>query len=103
LELQHALAITDGASALNERNLTETGLMVSVCVGLVIIDKESDIIRLVHYTTQEYFERMQNLWFPHTQRDIATTCVTYLSFNAFEAGSCPTDEEFKARLRLNPF
>ena len=30
------------------------------------------------------------------------TCVTYLSFDAFETGFCPTDEEFEARLRLNP-
>jgi Ankyrin repeats (3 copies)/Ankyrin repeats (many copies) len=102
LELRHALATTEGASALNERNLTETGLMVSVCAGLVTIDKESDIIRLVHYTTQKYFERTQRDWFPDAQRDITTTCVTYLSFNAFEAGFCPTDKEFEARLQQNP-
>jgi hypothetical protein len=34
--------------------------MVSVCAGLVTIDEESNIIRLVHHTTQEYFERSQN-------------------------------------------
>jgi hypothetical protein len=46
---------------------------------------------------------MQDFWFPNAQGDITTTCVTYLSFDAFEAGFCPTDEEFKARLQLNPF
>ena len=39
--------------------------MVSVCAGLVTVDEESDIIRLVHYTTQEFFERTQNIWFPN--------------------------------------
>jgi len=27
---------------------------------------------------QEYFERMQMSWFPNTQRQIATICITYL-------------------------
>ena len=40
---------------------------------------------------------------PNAQRDIATTCVTYLSFDAFESGFCPTDKDFEARLQLNPF
>src|SRR5436305_14863573 len=76
--------------------------MVSVCAGLVIVDKESDIIRLVHYTTQEYFERTWVSWFPDSQRDIASICVIYLSFDVFKPGFCLTDHEFAARLRSNP-
>ena len=34
-------------------------VLVSVCAGLVTIDRESNIIRLVHYTTEEFFERIQ--------------------------------------------
>jgi ankyrin repeat protein len=102
LELRHALAVEVGCSALDERNLVEIEVMVSACAGLVTFDREMDIIRLVHYTTQEYFERTQKTWFPDVERDIATTCVTYLSFNAFATGFCPTDEEFEARLRLHP-
>jgi ankyrin repeat protein len=30
------------------------------------------------------------------------TCVTYLSFNAFETGFCPMGEEFEARLQSHP-
>jgi hypothetical protein len=63
LELRHALAVEIGESEIDEDNLPEIEDIVSVCAGLVIVDKESDIIRLVHYTTQEYFERKQNYWF----------------------------------------
>src|ERR1700722_14607775 len=100
-ELRHALAVEIGESELDEDNLPEVEDMVSVCAGLVIVDEESDIIRLVHYTTQEYFERTWRSWFPNAQRDIATICVTYLSFDIFQTGFCLTDEDFKARLRLN--
>lgn len=85
LELQHALAVEVGELALDPDNLRDTEVMLSVCAGLVTIDKESGIIRLVHYTTQEYFDRTWNFWFPNAQNDITITCVTYLSFDAFES------------------
>jgi ankyrin repeat protein len=100
-ELQHALAVRPGMAELDEDFLPEVEVLGSICVGLVTIDEQSHAIRLVHHTTQEYFERTQIFWFPNGQRDIATTCVTYLSFDAFETGFCPTDEEFEARLQLN--
>ena len=40
--------------------------------------------------------------FPNAKTDIAKTCITYLSFDAFEAGFCSTDEEFETRLHSNP-
>jgi len=94
LELRHALAVEINGSKLDGENLPEIEDMVSVCAGLVTVDEESSIIRLVHYTTQEYFERTWKDWFPNAQTDIAITCITYLSFDAFEAGFCPTDDEF---------
>src|SRR4029077_1436175 len=100
-ELQHALAVTEGASTLDSRNLRQIGLIISVCTGLVTVDTESDIIRFVHFTTQEYFEQTARTWFPHAQTDITKTCVTYLSFDAFKTGSTPTKEDFTARLQSN--
>jgi hypothetical protein len=58
--------------------------MVYVCAGLVTVDEESNIIRLVHYTTQECFERTQNDWFPNAETDVTIICVTYLSFRVFK-------------------
>ena len=81
LELQHALAVEPGQPELDEDNLPQIEDMVSVCAGLVTVDEESGIIRLVHYTTQEYFERTLDRWFPDAHHNIADTCVTYLSFH----------------------
>ena len=87
-ELQHALAVVVGDSKLDEDNLERTERIISVCAGLATIDEESGIIRLVHYTTQEYFERTQRQWFPDAQTNITTICVSYLLFNEFESGIC---------------
>ncbi|KAJ4182613.1 hypothetical protein NW759_017119 [Fusarium solani] len=102
-ELRHALATKMGKSELDLGDLPQIGDMVSVCAGLVTVDEESGIIRLVHYTTQEYLKRTRERWFLDPESVITTTCVTYLSFNVFEAGFCKTDYEFEERLRSNPF
>jgi len=101
-ELQHALGVEDGEPELDNENLPQIDDIISTCVGLVTIDEESDIIRLVHYTMQEYFERTQNRWFPDAETKITETCVTYLSFDTFGSDYCQTDSDFEERLRLNP-
>lgn len=100
-ELQHALAVEVNEVKLDNDNFPDIELMVSVCAGLVTADEESGIIRLVHYTTQEYFERTQKSWFPSAKDDITEICVTYLSFSVFKSESCQTDAEFEERLRVN--
>jgi hypothetical protein len=102
LELQHALAVETGEPKLDEENVPGIEDMVSICAGIVTVDEENAIIHLVHYTTREYFKRTQSTWFPNAEKDIATTCITYLSFNTFESGFCRTDRELEARLQLNP-
>ena len=101
LELQHAIAVNIGSQKIDEDDIPDIEDMVSACAGLVTVDVESGIIRLVHYTTQEYFRRTWNSLFPNAETDIARTCITYLSYDVFEAGYCSTEEEFEARLQDN--
>jgi hypothetical protein len=101
-ELQYALAVEVGDSEFDKENIIDAEDIISVCAGLVTIDTESTIIQFAHYTISEYFNRTRGRWFPNAETDITTICVAYMSFRAFEAGFCPTDEEFEARLRLQP-
>ncbi|KAK3299913.1 ankyrin repeat-containing protein [Chaetomium fimeti] len=75
VELQHALAVEQNASELSEDNFPGIKLIVSVCAGLVTVNEQNGIIRLVHYTTQEYFEQTQGTWFPEAQSDITRACI----------------------------
>ncbi|KAJ5177143.1 uncharacterized protein N7482_003020 [Penicillium canariense] len=97
-ELQYALAIKEGKFQLDEGNLPHIRDMVSVCLGLITIDDESSIIRLVHYTTQEYFARTREDWVSNAHTEIAKSCVTCLSFDVFEAGYCSTIYDLDERL-----
>ncbi|KAJ5244114.1 hypothetical protein N7489_004210 [Penicillium chrysogenum] len=101
-ELQVALTVEVGESDLDKENLPDLDDMVSVCAGLVTVDKQSNIIRLVHYTAQEYFERNQSTWFPKAHDDIGNICVTFLSFDVFKTAHRLTPKELEMRLRQYP-
>lgn len=80
MELQHAVTKPEHL----ERGLTASSLvkidtLVSFCAGLVTIDHESNVVRFVHYTTQEYFTRDRlTKWLPGADLDPARVCTKYL-------------------------
>ena len=80
-ELRCALAVTPGHLTFDEDAMTPESTLVSICAGLITVDTDSNIIRLVHYSTQEYFEKIRGSLFHNAQADIAIICLTYLSFN----------------------
>ena len=58
------------------------------CRGLVTIDKESRIVRLVHRTAQEFLDRHRARYFSDVHTQIAKTCLDYLMFDVFAQGPC---------------
>lgn len=74
-----------------------------MCAGLVTVDEESNVVRLVHYATQDYFTRTQDKWFPDAQLLSAKLCITYLSYQDFASGICKSFRKFIERKKLHPF
>ncbi|KAI9764109.1 MAG: hypothetical protein M1840_008669 [Geoglossum simile] len=101
-EIQHALAVEKGDVTFGEDAMPDEDVLVSVCAGLVIIDRESNIIRLVHYTTQEYFERIRTAQFPDAETAMATARLVYISFDVFAKGHCRSDGEMGFRMNKYP-
>jgi hypothetical protein len=88
-EIQHALAIEQGDPDLDQDGIPNRDLLISVCAGMVTINDNSDTISLVHYTTQEYFQRSGKHLLNDANRDITIVCLTYFHFDAFS--SLPAD------------
>lgn len=108
-ELEHALATEGGDSEFDRDNITAYDEILSVCAGLVTVDEESNVIRLVHYTVQEYLERTQGHWFPEDDENnpvryanpetyITQTSLTYMSFASFEGQALRSWEDVEDRL-----
>jgi ankyrin repeat protein len=102
-ELCHALAVEIGDEDFDSENIPDVEDILSVCAGLVTIDEESQIIRLVHYTTQKYLEGILESWHPRAQYEIASTCLTYLCFEPFRSGPCSNRKDFERRRKEYSF
>jgi len=80
-ELCHALAVEVGTTDLSIDNSPSTRTLLSCTLGLVTIDEQSSIVRLVHFTLQEYLAAHGNLFAtPHSM--MAEICLTYLCFQS---------------------
>ena len=92
-ELQHALAVRPEDHDLDPEAIPDIALVVSVCSGLIMIDPESQTVRLVHYTVEEYFKKKRNL-FPRADILIAEACMRYLSYYHITKDSFPPGISF---------
>jgi hypothetical protein len=79
-QLLHAIAVNldPEIEDIETDDLIDVELLLSSCLGLVVLNKEDGIVRLVHYTTQDYLEKK----FPKSDANasIAKTSMTYLDF-----------------------
>lgn len=53
IEVQYAWAVEDSKNGIDEAAIPSAEDMLSTCCWLVVIDKKSEIIRLVYHTVQE--------------------------------------------------
>jgi hypothetical protein len=102
-ELQQALAAKPDDTDLDREDIVRVDEIVAICAGLVTIDQESGILRLIYSTTVEYLKYSGPDWLADTSELIASTCLRYLSFQTFMSGPCQTQEDFEVRLREYPF
>lgn len=104
-ELSEALAIgiKPAETSINRKYVQSQKMMVACCLGLVTVDEESSVIRLVHYSVQEYFRKHQILIFPLGEQKIAEKCITYLMFEPFARGCREAISEIRKLISNNSF
>ena len=101
-ELQHVLSLDLDNLDFDPQSVTEQDVLLSVCAGLVTVDADSGIVRMVHYTAQEFFEKFRSDRFCDAQQTIVTNCPQYLSFDTLN-GYCQNLEDVENRLHSHPF
>lgn len=101
-ELQHALAIGYGDKVLDISKIRDINVIISACGGFLSINEDTNTISLAHSTIQEFLIKTKDSWLPGAERYIGSSCLSYLSFQAFESGKTKTDSGFEHRLREHP-
>ena len=93
----------DDELTLDEDDLPDSDSLTGVCGGLVIVEDNSGIVRLVHYTAQEYFETSHANRLSSAKSEVTKISLSYLTLRNFSTGVCTTDASFSERLRRFPF
>ena len=86
-ELVDALAIKSSERSLNVRNRPPKRHILESCHGLISLDEESSVVRLVHYSAQEYLLDHQSRLFPSGEEVMAEKCLEYLLLDPSATGS----------------
>ena len=85
-ELCHALAVEIGSPNLNADNIPSISTLLACCQGLIVLEKETSTVRLIHFTLQEYLQAHPDLFGP-AHSTMAETCLTYLNSQQVKAFS----------------
>ena len=90
-ELCHALAVEIGSPNLNTDNVPSLNTLLACCQALVVVEKKSSAVRLIHFTLQEHLLAHPDL-FGTAHSTIAETCLTYLNSDQIKAiSTTPSD------------
>ncbi|KAF7505418.1 hypothetical protein GJ744_000964 [Endocarpon pusillum] len=100
-EVRQALSIRPDDTVLDVEALPRVDSLLSACCGLVVVEDESQIVRLVHYTAEEYFARIHQYRGPEAHWNIAGTLITYLNFTTFATYPPSNDRKHHESIRSN--
>ncbi|KAH8148232.1 uncharacterized protein LAJ45_07684 [Morchella importuna] len=101
-EIQIAVSMEPDIRELEEDDLPSKKTLLDACAGLVVIDEKSGIVRLAHYTVQEYLLRV--LLIPEEANlYIVTSSISFLMLDIFggKANSWPEYDIFGRKAKIN--
>lgn len=83
--------------------VTPQNILISSCAGLVTLEIESGIIRLINFSIKEYLDKNPSEWPFSPHLTMTRTCITYLMLDNFEA-ECDIEESLMGSFFANyPF
>ncbi|KAH6901093.1 hypothetical protein BKA70DRAFT_1569155 [Coprinopsis sp. MPI-PUGE-AT-0042] len=101
-ELRRAVATSPNTHKFQPDRVVPSTTLISLCRGLVTVEEESGLVRLVHYTAKDTLEGLLRKSFPHPQSLLAAVCITHLTECRFQNATISSEVEFKFTLYQDP-
>lgn len=102
-ELSDILSLKPGSTSLNPKYRPTAKMILDCCQGLVILDEQTNQLRLAHYSIKEYLVSASDKLFPNYEVTLALDCLNYLMQDNFEAGPLDTEMDIHERMATYPF
>ncbi|KAH6889038.1 hypothetical protein BKA70DRAFT_1163664, partial [Coprinopsis sp. MPI-PUGE-AT-0042] len=101
-ELERAVATSPDTHKFEPGRLVPGATLVSICGGLITVEEESRLVRLVHYTAKDTLIDLLHGAFPHPHLLLATVCMTHLTECGFQDTTISSEKELKTVLEKDP-
>ncbi|KAH6906766.1 hypothetical protein BKA70DRAFT_1150947, partial [Coprinopsis sp. MPI-PUGE-AT-0042] len=101
-ELEWAVATSPDTHKFEASRRVPGTTLLSLCGGLITLEEESRLVRLVHYTAKEMLEGFLHEAFPHPHSLLASICMTHLTECGFQNTTISSEREFQAVLENDP-
>jgi ankyrin repeat protein len=77
-EIQEAAGITPDSAIIDIEKMAPAWAIEETCMGLVVVDPDTDRVQLVHNTIAEYLCDSKEKLFPRGNETVANCCLSYL-------------------------
>ena len=95
-ELQHAIAISTDFGSPQIHDLTDSAFFVDCCFGLVTIGNERSVIRLVHFSVNEYLRARKATLFTTADSILALQAIDPSVTSLVSDTNTKSHDQFKA-------
>ncbi|KAH6887856.1 hypothetical protein BKA70DRAFT_71651 [Coprinopsis sp. MPI-PUGE-AT-0042] len=101
-ELQRAVATSPHNHKFEPARMVPETTFLGLCHGLVVLEEESRLVRLVHYTARKPVEESLLESFPHPHSLQASICMTHLTKCEFESTTIDSKQALEQALKDDP-
>ncbi|KAH6909746.1 hypothetical protein BKA70DRAFT_175144 [Coprinopsis sp. MPI-PUGE-AT-0042] len=101
-ELRHALATCPDTHRFNSSRLVQESVLIGLCRGLLMVEEETRLVRLVHYTAKAPLERLIVETFPLPHALLSVICLARLTDSGLQQAEFGTADRLEQALRETP-
>ncbi|KAG2006768.1 ankyrin repeat domain-containing protein 50 [Coprinopsis cinerea AmutBmut pab1-1] len=101
-DLQAALGVNPETYSVEKSRMPDKDSIVDLCCGLVELDRESDVVRLVHFTARDALEPLLLKDFPHPHLFITKALAQRMVDNNLPRCTSVEREAFDALIKREP-
>ena len=101
--LSEALAVPYSSDSIDVSFCPSRQVVLECSMGLVTVDDDTEVVKLVHHSVYEYLRSVSQNLFPSAKTHLSDVCLKYLAFSDFSNGPCRDETSLNLWLGLHPF
>ncbi|KAH6909763.1 hypothetical protein BKA70DRAFT_1425484 [Coprinopsis sp. MPI-PUGE-AT-0042] len=101
-ELREVVATCPDTHKFAPDRLVPESVLVGLCQGLVAVEEETQLVRLVHYTAKDTLEGLISETFPQPHALLSAVCLARLADRGFQNTTIDDDQELQQALLNEP-